>query len=81
MSEISAFPRCRSTEDVTSRIEGENRDRKPIEHKHTPQKERKSGKRGKKARGQKKARSISSCSRSCSGFTLVSLCSSCIFVA
>lgn len=59
MSETSAFPRCRSTKDVTCRIEGGNGDRKPTEHKHTPHKERKSGRRGKKARGQKKARGIS----------------------
>jgi len=59
MSETSAFLRCRSTEDVTWWNEGENGDRKPTEHKHTPQKENKSGRSGKKARGQKKTRGIS----------------------
>lgn len=53
MSETSAFPR-RSTDDVTCWNEGGNGDRKPTEHKHTPQKERKSGRSGKKARGRKK---------------------------
>jgi hypothetical protein len=82
MSETSAFPRCRSSEDITCRIEGGNGDRKPTEHKHTQQKERKSGRRGKKARGPKKTRGISNkFSVSCSVFTLVSLFSSCIFVA
>ena len=72
MSETSDFPRCRSTEDVTCRIEGGNGDRKPTEHKHTPQKERKSGRRGKKTRGSKKACGISDkFSISCSVFTFV----------
>ena len=56
MFETSSFHRCRSIDDVTCPIESGNiRDGKPTEHKHTPQKERESGRQGKKRREQKKS--------------------------
>jgi hypothetical protein len=75
MPETSDLHRCRSTEAVTCWIEsGCIGDRKPVEHKHAPNKERESGRRGEKAMGQKKARGVSNKSQfSCSFFMLVSL--------